>query len=89
MRIFGCFLVGLLLLLQYHVWFAAGGILSVRSLKQKIQAQQERNLKLQHKNQVLIAEVRDLKSGNHAVEARAREDLGMIKKNEVFYQVVK
>lgn len=89
MRWFSVVLIGLFAFLQYQLWFATGGILSVRTLQQHIQNQKAENQRLVQRNKVLIADVRDLKSGNHAIEARAREDLGMIKQGEVFYQVVK
>lgn len=86
--IFGA-LIALLLLLQYEFWFSDGGMKTVRQLKHSIAKQQRINNQLDQQNQLLIAEVKDLQSGNAAIEARARNDLGMVKKGEVFYQVVK
>ena len=88
MRWFGVILIGLLVVLQYQLWFSHGGIISVWRLNSKIVLQQQRNQHLEKRNAVLVADIHDLKSGNAAIEARAREDLGMIKKGEVFYQVV-
>ena len=86
--IFGALLI-LLVLLQYEFWFSDGGMKTVWQLKHSIAKQQKINTQLDQQNQVLIAEVKDLQSGNAALEARARNDLGMVKKGEVFYQVVK
>ncbi|OGT33006.1 MAG: cell division protein FtsB [Gammaproteobacteria bacterium RIFCSPHIGHO2_02_FULL_39_13] len=86
--IFGALLI-LLVLLQYEFWFSDGGMKTVWQLKHSIAKQQKINTQLDQQNQVLIAEVKDLQSGNAAIEARARNDLGMVKKGEVFYQVVK
>jgi len=81
-------LVVLLLLLQYEFWFSDGGMKTVWQLQKSISAQAQKNSQLDKRNQILIAEVKDLQSGNAAIEARARNDLGMVKKGEVFYQVV-
>ena len=62
---------------------------TVWQLQKNITKQQKINDALDKHNQVLIAEIKDLQSGNAAIEARARNDLGMVKKGEVFYQVVK
>ncbi len=82
-------LVVLLLLMQYEFWFSDGGMKTVWQLQKSITKQQKINDALDKHNQVLIAEIKDLQSGNSAIEARARNDLGMVKKGEVFYQVVK
>lgn len=58
------------------------------SIRQQVDAQAKTNAKLRERNQALEAEVRDLKQGLEAIEERARSELGMIKKDEVFYQVV-
>lgn len=79
----------ILLLLQYELWFSDGGIKTVLQMKKNITAQAQKNDELDKRNQALIAEIKDLQNGNVAIEARARNDLGMIKKGEVFYQVIK
>lgn len=78
----------LFLLLQYELWFAKGGLVTAWRLKHSITQQKKNNQKLQARNAVLIADLKNLKQGNQAVEERARNELGMIKKGEVFYQVV-
>lgn len=82
-------LVILLIMLQYRLWFGQGSIPKVVQLKQQLEQELQQNQKLQARNQVLIAEVNDLKSGHQAIEERARNELGMVKKGETFYQVVK
>ncbi|PIZ04131.1 MAG: cell division protein FtsB [Gammaproteobacteria bacterium CG_4_10_14_0_8_um_filter_38_16] len=85
--IFGALLL-LLVLLQYEFWFSDGGMKTVWQMKKNIAQQQKVNAKLDQQNQLLIAQVNDLQNGDAAIEARARNDLGMVKKGEVFYQVV-
>ena len=75
--------------LQYPLWLGKGGWLKVRDLDRQVAAQRETNAMLKARNDALDAEVRDLKQGLEAVEERARTDLGMIKKDEIFYQVVR
>lgn len=82
-------LIVLLVLLQYEFWFSDGGMKTVWQMQKNIQQQNKINEKLDQRNQLLISEVNALQSGNAAVEAKARNDLGMVKKGEVFYQVVK
>ena len=81
-------LVALLLLLQYPLWLGKGGWLKVWDLNRKVEAQQQVNRQTQARNALLDAEVRDLKQGTEAIEERARSELGMIKRNEVFFQVL-
>ena len=82
-------LIALLLLLQYELWFANGSLLTAWHLKRSVAEQQKANKKLKHRNTVLSGDIKDLKSGKKAVEERARNELGMVKKDEIFYQVVK
>ncbi len=79
---------GLLLVLQYPLWFGSGGVFAVWQLKREIATQQLENTKLRERNAVLEAEVSDLKQGSTAIEERARTELGMVKKGESFYQVI-
>lgn len=88
MKILIAALIIILALLQYKLWFGNGSLTEVWRLRQAIQIQEKENTSLRERNQALSAEVKDLKQGLDAVEERARSELGMIKKNEVFYQVI-
>jgi cell division protein FtsB len=87
-KLFAVVLLALFALLQYELWFSQGGLDSIFHMRQAIKQQALVNQKARLKNQALIADVHDLKSGNEAVEERARTNLGLVKKGEVFYQVV-
>jgi len=80
--------VVLIVLLQYPLWLGKGSWLRVWDLSRQISQEQEKNNILKARNETLDAEVRDLKSGRAAIEERARTELGMVKKDEVFYQVL-
>lgn len=88
MRGLGWVLAGLIVLLQYPLWLGKGSWLRVWELDRQLADQSRANLALAERNDQLAAEVKDLKSGYEAIEARARYELGMIKENEVFYQVM-
>jgi cell division protein FtsB len=88
MRITIGILVVLLVLLQYRLWFADGGLIEVYQLREQVEQQREQNERLRERNRALAAEVRDLKQGLDAVEARARSELGMVGEGETFYRVV-
>ena len=75
-------------LLQYPLWLGKGSWLRVWEVDQKVRAQRETNQKLQSRNAVLDAEVRDLKQGFEAVEERARSELGMVRQDEIFFQLL-
>jgi cell division protein FtsB len=77
-----------IILLQYRVWLSEDGVRQVTRLRQAVAAQGAENEQLAERNRQLAAEVRDLKTGLDALEERARSDLGMISRNETFYQVV-
>ena len=78
----------LIALLQYPLWLGKGSWLRVWELNRQVSQQQEKNIGLKARNDMLDAEVRDLKSGKAAIEERARSELGMIKQDEVFFQVI-
>ncbi len=81
-------LLSLIILLQYPLWFGKVGWLNVQQLEQNVAAVHEDNLELQNRNMILYAEINDLKQGTDAIEERARSELGMIKKNEMLFQVL-
>jgi cell division protein FtsB len=88
MRLLGIALVALTVLIQYPLWFGKGGWLRVAEMEREVTAQRDRNAGLAARNAVLDAEVRDLKQGLDAVEELARFELGMIRNDEVFFQIV-
>ena len=81
-------LLVLVVALQLRLWLGSGGLSEVRRLEAALAAQREENARLEARNLRLAAEVHDLKEGLEAVEERARSDLGMIGKDETFYQLV-
>jgi len=83
------FLIFIFLILQFQLWLSKEGFFYVVQMKHKIQLQKLGNGKLKKQNDQLKSEVKELKQNEQGVEAHARNDLGMIKKGEVFYQVVK
>ncbi len=77
----------LILALQYPMWLGRGGWLRVRELDAQIEAQKQVNAGLKARNTALDADVRDLKQGVEAIEERARSELGMMRQDEVFFQL--
>ena len=88
MKIIGIVLGALIVLIQYPLWLGKGGWLRAWEMDRQVQAQRDRNAQLQGRNARLEAEVNDLKQGTEAIEERARYELGMIKNDEVFFQIV-
>ena len=82
-------LFSLLLILQYRLWISDGGIPEVLHLQQEVASAQQEKARLEERNSGLDAEVADLKTGIDAIEERARSELGMVGKDETFYQIIK
>jgi cell division protein FtsB len=82
------FLIILLVYLQCRLWLGDGGLLELWNVHQEVEAQREENARLRERNEALNAQVLDLKQGLDAIEERAREDMGMVKQGETFYQIV-
>lgn len=80
--------VVLIAALQYSYWYGDSGYLASSALEDAIEREQRLNDRLEQRNRVLEAEVKALRSGLEAVEARARTDLGMVVEGETFYLVV-
>ena len=87
MRILALVFALLILALQYPMWLGKGGWLQVRELDRQVEAQRQANAELKSRNAALDADVRDLKQGYEAIEERARSELGMIRQDEVFFQL--
>jgi len=88
MRALALFLGVLIVLIQYPLWLGKGGWMRAWEIDRQVSAQQQANNKFQTRNRALDAEVRDLKQGTEAVEERARYELGMVKQDEIFFQVL-
>ena len=86
-RIVPIILVLLLLILQWQLWTGRGSVRDVAQLQDKLADQKESNAKAAIHNERLSSEVNDLKEGLEMVEERARQELGMVKPNEVFVQI--
>jgi cell division protein FtsB len=87
-RLLAVVLVVLVAAIQTPLWFGKGGWLRVWELDRQLTQVRKSNDELRARNAALDAEVRDLKTGYDAIEERARSELGMIRQDEVFYQVV-
>ena len=78
----------LIILIQYPLWFADGGFKTIIEKNNQIKVQKKINSILKKENDALTAEVNDLKRGTKAIEERARGQLNMIKKDEIFFQII-
>jgi len=87
-RLVGLLLVALIAALQYGLWLGKGSWLRVWEIDRQIAGQRRTNEGLSARNVALEAEVRDLKEGLGAIEERARSELGMIRHDEIFFQVL-
>jgi cell division protein FtsB len=86
MRALIVILLVLIIIVQYRIWVGKDSLVDVWQLDRAVSAQREENQRLKLRNQQLAAEVRDLKDGLAAVEARAREELGLVRKGETLYR---
>ena len=87
MKILAGILGALIVAIQAPLWLGKGGWLRVWETDRQLEAQHGKNARLETRNAALAAEVRDLKQGFDAIEERARYELGMVKSDEVFFQV--
>ena len=88
MKLVVAILLSALVALQLQLWLGERGMPGVYRLEAAVATQREHNAWLVARNQRLAAEVHDLKEGLEAVEERARSDLGMVGRDETFYQLV-
>lgn len=89
MRLLIIILTAVLLLFQYDLWFGKNGYLDYQETQEQIEIHKAENMKLSQRNQVIAAEIRDLRDGVNAIQERARLQYEMIKPNETFYRITK
>ncbi len=88
MKLIPTLLVALLIGLQVRLWWGDGSVREVWELETAVTEQRAENEELLARNDALLADVVDLKTGLAAVEERARRELGMLGEDETFYRVV-
>ncbi|MGQ4275996.1 cell division protein FtsB [Pseudidiomarina sp. E22-M8] len=88
MRLLKLVLFVLLVVLQYRLWFGKNSLPEYWHLQQDVARQEQTNQKLRQRNQVLIADIEDLREGEVALEERARNELGLIKQDETFFRLI-
>ncbi len=88
MKLVTLILIALIAALQYPLWLGKGSWSRVWEVDRQLHEQTQANQKLQARNAALDAEVRNLKQGLEAIEERARSELGMIKQDEIFFQIL-
>lgn len=82
-------LVALLLALHAQLWFGRGSVPQVAQLKRDLAAQLQANEDAQRRNAQVASELSDLQEGLEMVEELARQELGMVKPNEIFVQIAR
>ncbi len=80
--------IALLCALQYRLWFGKHSIPDYVMMKKEVLEQQQLNSSLVQRNNLLKADINDLKIGLDAIEERARNELGLIKQGETFYRIL-
>ncbi len=87
-KILSSLLIVLILILQFNVWYGDNGKQKINSLQMTISQQQKQNEQLNLQNQELKREIYLLRNNPELLEEKAREQLGLIKKNEIFYRII-
>lgn len=81
-------LIILLVVLQYRLWIGEGSLAHANRLENDIQLQKAENERMQERNRIMDVEVEELKTGLDTIEERARNDIGLIKKDETFFMIM-
>ncbi|MBU1309574.1 MAG: cell division protein FtsB [Gammaproteobacteria bacterium] len=87
MRLLTFLLIVLLAALQYRLWFGQNSVADYFRQQDELRSQQASNLELEKRNRLLKADVTDLQQGLEAIEERARNELGLIRDDEVFFRM--
>jgi cell division protein FtsB len=87
MKTLAAVLGALIVLIQYPLWLGKGSWMRALEVDRQLSLQLERNFQLERRNAGLAAEVTDLKQGTEAIEERARFELGLVRSDEIFFQI--
>lgn len=74
--------------MQYRVWVGDGSVAQIKDYQARLESVKEKVKEKKERNEALYAEIEDLRIGQEAIEERARDELGMVKENETFFQVI-
>ncbi len=74
--------------LQYRLWLGEDSFPRIQAAEQRLASLKKQVEEKQQRNMALYAEIEDLRAGQEALEERARNELGMIKEHETFFQVL-
>lgn len=88
MRLLTLCMIGVVILLQYRIWFGQNGVSEYQQLSSEVERQSASNATLKQRNQLIYADIRDLREASEAVEERARNELGMVKPAETFFRLI-
>ncbi|MFU8784580.1 cell division protein FtsB [Aliidiomarina sp.] len=88
MRLLTVIIIGLVLVLQYRIWFGQQGMQDFRELQSDVARQQAANESLEQRNQLIAADIDDLRNALEAVEERARNELGLVRPEETFFRLI-
>jgi cell division protein FtsB len=80
-------LLALLVLVQVDLWFSRNGMFHVRGLGEQLEEVRDQIDAAKARNEQVQAEVKDLREGLEMVEEKARAELGMVKRDEIYIQV--
>ena len=86
-RFVPAFLITLLVIVHAQLWFGRGSVPQVAEMRRELAELERVNHAADQRNGQIGNEVRDLKEGLDMVEELARQDLGMVKPNEIFVQI--
>ncbi|CAG7855991.1 hypothetical protein MCAMS1_00320 [biofilm metagenome] len=88
MKILIAIIILLIIHLQYRLWVGDGSVAQIKEYQARLEAVKEKAKEKKERNEALYAEIEDLRKGQEAIEERARDELGMIKEKETFFQVI-
>ncbi|RMW96871.1 septation ring formation regulator EzrA [Allofranklinella schreckenbergeri] len=75
--------------LQWQLWTGRGSFPTVGLMREEIRVQKASNELIRQDNERLANDIADLREGREKMEEIARQELGMIKPNEIFVQYTK